>query len=208
MDFERVQSSAGSRPLAMQHRGSNDRPAPLTPYPATTVERTPISAIVPSLSIFDLRALARVFSRRLTWHVSHFTRGATDPLTASDAQRGRFVPLADGGGDSHLGCAHLDPGAVIRSPSLTHAVALLIVHGRASLCAQDPGRRLDLSGGVGAILEKDERYSLTSETGAILIILEADQLAAHSRGISTPVRIAGQTWPSDSKRQPNGIAML
>jgi len=45
--------------------------------------------------------------------VIHFTHGATDPLTAFDAH----------GGECHVSCAHLDPGAKIPAPSLTHAVA-------------------------------------------------------------------------------------
>jgi hypothetical protein len=34
--------------------------------------------------------------------------------------------------------------------------------------------------------------------GAIVLIVEADSLTAHPRGISTPERIRGQTWPSDA----------
>lgn len=131
----------------------------------------------------------------------HFTQGATDPLTAFDARLVGFLPLAEGRGDSHVGCAHLDPGTAIEAPSLTHAAALLIVHGRVTLCTEDPISRFDLSAGVGAILQKDERYSLTSDSGAIFLILEAAELVAHPRGISSPDRIAGQTWPSDAKPQ-------
>ena len=65
--------------------------------------------------------------------VIHFTHGATDPLTAFDSKGVRFVPLADGFGDSHVGCAHLDPGATIEAPSLTHAAALLVVHGSVTI---------------------------------------------------------------------------
>jgi hypothetical protein len=129
--------------------------------------------------------------------VIHFTRGATDPLTAFDAHGVGFLPLTDGSGNPHLGCAHLDPGATIAAPSLTHAVTLRVVHGRVTLSTKEPETRLDLSGGVGAILQKGEGYSLTGDIGAILLILEADQLSAHPRGISSPDRIAGQSWPID-----------
>lgn len=46
--------------------------------------------------------------------------------------------------------------------------------------------------------EKDEAYSLNSEEGAILLIVESQEFTAHARAISTPQRIAGATWPSDS----------
>lgn len=37
-----------------------------------------------------------------------------------------------------------------------------------------------------------------SEHGAIILIVEAQDLIPHPRGISTPERIAGAGWPSDS----------
>ena len=127
--------------------------------------------------------------------VIHSIHGATDPLAAFDACGVSFLPLTEGGGDSHLSCAHLDPGATIEAPSLTHAAALLIVHGRVTLCTEDLMSRFDLSAGVGAVLQREERYSLSSDAGAIVLILEADELTPHPRGISSPERIAGQSWP-------------
>lgn len=62
--------------------------------------------------------------------VIHFTHGATDPLHSFEAKGVGFVPLADGGGDTHVSCAHLSPDAVIDAPSLTHAATMLVVHGR------------------------------------------------------------------------------
>jgi hypothetical protein len=61
--------------------------------------------------------------------VIHFTHGAADPLNTFDAKGVRFLPLADGAGKGHVACAHLGPGATIDAPSLTHAAALLVVHG-------------------------------------------------------------------------------
>jgi hypothetical protein len=128
--------------------------------------------------------------------IIHFTQGATDPLTTHDAKGVRFLPLADGTGESHLSCAHLEPGATVNAPSLTHAVALLVVHGRTTVTTELDAR-IRLSGGMGAVLGRDEPYSIESDTGAIVLIVESTELAAHSRGISSPDRIAGQTWPSD-----------
>jgi hypothetical protein len=50
---------------------------------------------------------------------------------------------------------------------------------------------------MGAVFADHEPYTIESATGAIVIV-EATDLKPHARGISTPERIAGQTWPSDS----------
>jgi redox-sensitive bicupin YhaK (pirin superfamily) len=130
--------------------------------------------------------------------VIHFTRGATDPLQDAGTRGAHFLPLADGEGDAHIGCVHLEPGATIESPSLTHAAALLVVHGRITVTAHAAGGIAWLSGGMGCVLKRDEAYSLESLVGAIVLIVEAHSLSAHLRGISTPQRISGQTWPSDA----------
>jgi hypothetical protein len=128
--------------------------------------------------------------------VIHFTQGATDPLTTHDAKGVRFVPLADGTGESHLSCAHLEPGATVNAPSLTHGAALLVVHGRITVITQLDAH-IRLSGGMGAVWGRDEPYSIESDIGAIVLIVESTELAAHFCGVSSPERIAGQTWPSD-----------
>jgi hypothetical protein len=130
--------------------------------------------------------------------VIHFTHGATDPLESPGARGAHFLPLADGEGDAHIGCVHLDPGARVESPSLAHAAALLVVYGRITVTADASGKIAWLSGGMGCVLKREEAYSLKTETGAIVLVVEADTLAAHPRGISTPERINGQTWPSDA----------
>jgi hypothetical protein len=119
----------------------------------------------------------------------------TDPLSTHDANGVRFLPLADGTGDSHLSCTHLEPGATVNAPSLTHAAALLVVHGRVTIM-NHCSAHIRLSGGMGAVFARDEPYSIESDTGGIVLIVESTELTAHSRGISSPERIAGQTWPS------------
>jgi hypothetical protein len=128
--------------------------------------------------------------------VIHFTKGATDPLKGFDASGASFLPLADGLGDTHISCLHLEMGGEIEAPSISHAAALLIVHGRVTI-EQAPGPRIHFSGGMGAVFEQNEPYTLKSETDAILLIVESKELTAHPRAISTPQRIKGATWPSD-----------
>lgn len=48
-----------------------------------------------------------------------------------------------------------------------------------------------------AMFEPNEPYSLKSDTDAILLIVESQELTAHARAVSTPQRIKGATWPSD-----------
>ena len=71
------------------------------------------------------------------------------------------------------------------------------MHGRITVQTQSPTLRIDLHAGMGAVFERDEPYSIESATGAIVIIVEAEQLVPHERGISTPQRIAGERWPND-----------
>lgn len=129
--------------------------------------------------------------------IIHFTRGATDPLKGFGATGAFCLPLADGNGSSHISCLHIEMGGKVESPSLSHAAALLVVHGRVTVTARFPETQIDIHAGMGAVLEKDEPFSLSSEEGAILLIVESDQLLAFGRAISTPQRIAGATWPSD-----------
>ena len=128
--------------------------------------------------------------------VIHFTKGAA-ALTGFSASGASFLPLADGEGDTHISCLHLKLGGKVESPSVSHAAALLIVHGRVTI-EQAPGPRIHFSGGMGAVFEQNEPYTLKSETEAIILIVESQQLTAHARAISTPQRIEGAIWPSDS----------
>jgi hypothetical protein len=130
--------------------------------------------------------------------VIHFTSGAADPLKSFSTSRASFLPLADGEGDTHISCLHLSMGAKVSSPSLTHACLLLCVHGSITVITQIPRTRIDLHAGMGAVAEKNEPYSLKSEEGAILLIVESQELAADVRALSTSQRIAGATWPTDS----------
>jgi redox-sensitive bicupin YhaK (pirin superfamily) len=134
--------------------------------------------------------------------VIHFTHGATDPMLVAGTRGAHFLPLADGEGDAHIGCVHLDPGATVESPSITHAVALLVVHGRITVTADATGKIAWLSGGMGCVLKRDEAYSLQSGPGAIVLIIEAHTLNSTIRGISTPERIKGQSWPNDALFPP------
>lgn len=129
-------------------------------------------------------------------HVIHFTEGATDPLQAFGSQGVRFVPLADGCGDAHVSCLHMTPGATISAPPDTDDCLLLFLHGTAVFRA-DHGPMLELQAGVRLVLRAAEHYTLETQSGAVVLTIECDELAAHQRGISTPERIMGQRWPGE-----------
>jgi hypothetical protein len=126
----------------------------------------------------------------------------TAPRSA-DILRGlgaNFLPLADGQGDVHISCLHLESKSCVAAPSITHAAAVLIFHGKVII--ESDGIRSDFSAGIGAIFDTNEPYTLESEPGAILLIVETQELIAHARGISTPQRIAGQSWPGKRLSSP------
>jgi hypothetical protein len=128
--------------------------------------------------------------------VIHFTHGATDPLKGFSAFGASFVPLADGSRDTHISCLHLEHGGKISAPAISHAATLLVVHGRLTIITHLDAR-IRFSGGMGAVFERHEPYTLEADTAAIVLIVEAAELTADACGISTPQRIAGATWPGD-----------
>jgi hypothetical protein len=130
--------------------------------------------------------------------IIHFTHGATDPLDSFDATGTRFLPLADGIGNTHLSYLHLEEGGAITAPSIDHAAALLVVHGRITITTLDHAMRIDIHAGMGCVFDAGEPYAIESATGAIVLIIEAECVTAHMRGISTPTRIAGAAWPGDN----------
>jgi hypothetical protein len=123
------------------------------------------------------------------------TGGRHGPEYAFDASGASFLPLGCREGNSHISCLHLEIGGKIEAPSITHAAALLCVHGCSTVTT--PFARINIHAGSGCVFDKNEPYSLTSDSGAILLIVESDHLETHERAISTPQRIAGQQWPGD-----------
>lgn len=126
--------------------------------------------------------------------VIHFTVGAGDPLWGAGVSGVDFVPMLTGDSAFQLGCLHLSKGAVSNRPAPEHACALLVVQGLATLL--DPCR-IDLSGGMGIVVQRGEGIRLESRDGAVLLVLECAELEATEVAISTPERISGQRWPGE-----------
>jgi hypothetical protein len=131
-----------------------------------------------------------------TWRIIHFTEGATDPFLNFRTRGARFVPLADGFGDAHVSCLHLKAGGRIPKLPLSQASAFLLVHGHLALAS--PKGRLELSPGVGLVVDSGGHCSLESPEGAIVILVQAPHLEATECGISTPSRIRSARWPGEA----------
>jgi hypothetical protein len=127
--------------------------------------------------------------------VLHFTPGSLDPDNVRRRGTAAHLPLASGDGDLEVSCLYLSPGGQIAVAPAPHAQLLLIVNGRAKATFRN-GLLLNPSAGVGILLQEGEGCQLASATGAVVLTIEADHLAADPCGISSPDRVMGQQWPS------------
>ena len=130
--------------------------------------------------------------------IIHFTEVATDPLKGFSAHGVRFVQLADGTGETYVSSLHLEPGGWIADPPADRDTTLLVVHGAVTFISSAPTMRLQLSCGMGMVMNANTRYRLHSEPGAILLVVEAKRLEPAESGISTPERIMKAVWPGES----------
>jgi hypothetical protein len=69
------------------------------------------------------------------------------------------------------------------------------VNGRAEATFPN-GMRLNPLAGMGLLLQEGEGCKLASATGAVILTIAADQLAADPCGISQPGRVMDQQWSS------------
>ena len=122
----------------------------------------------------------------LTVKVIYFTEGATNPIEDFEARGVRYVPLASAAGEvgaSVVSCFHFSAGARITETPCVHDCVLLVVQGRLTLWGiDDPQRihlfpaRIDMSGGMGVVLNAGEPMRIESDEGAIstLTLTEKD----------------------------------
>jgi len=98
-------------------------------------------------------------------------------------------------GKWELSCLYFSPGGRIAVAPAQHVQLLLIVNGRTETIFPN-SMRLNPWAGMRLLLQAGEGCQLASATGAVILAIEADQLAAGPCGISHPERIMGQQWPS------------
>ncbi len=138
--------------------------------------------------------------------IIHFTEGATDLIEETASSAASFVRLAEGLGESRVGCLHLNAGASLPRRSIAQACALLTVNGSITVIESNTGLRLDVSGGMGVVLSANEYFALESHNGGVMILVRCQRLRALESGISTPQRIRGQRWPGEES--PAGIGKM
>jgi hypothetical protein len=133
----------------------------------------------------------------IAMNVLHFTPGALDPANARRRASAAHVALASGSGEFQASCLYLAPGGEIAVEPTSQARLLLVVNGKASASFPSPNRLcLQVLAGIGLLLEPGEECQLASETGSVILSLEAEQLAADECGISRPERVMGHQWPN------------
>jgi hypothetical protein len=71
----------------------------------------------------------------------------------------------------------------MNDPPAERDYSLLVVQGEVTFVETDTRARLELSPGVGVVMNADDRYRLKSEKGAILILVEAERLEASVVGM-------------------------
>jgi hypothetical protein len=127
--------------------------------------------------------------------ILHLTPGSLDPENVRRHGTAAHMPLASGSGEFDISCLYLPPGGQIAVPPARHAQLLLVVNGKFEATFPH-GLRLEPSAGVGILLKAGESCQLESMTGAVLIMIEAQQIEADPCGSSIPQRVMGQQWPS------------
>jgi hypothetical protein len=104
--------------------------------------------------------------------VIQFTEGATNPLIEPRVHAARFVQLAEGSGESHLGYLRIRGGGGLPRRSAPQDAALLTVQGTITIIA-DSGLRLEVASGVGVVVNADEFFSLESAAGGIMVLIQS-----------------------------------
>ena len=134
--------------------------------------------------------------------VVFFVEGATDPIDGFEARGVRFVPIAAGPGefDTTISCFHLAPGSHLSQIPFLQDTMLLVLHGELTLRGHE-NWPFDLLAGMGVELGPDEIRGFESAKGAIVLAVESPGLIATKQAISTPDRIAHQSWPTDPPRR-------
>ena len=140
--------------------------------------------------------------------VIHFTEGAAEPFESSQVCLTKFIPLLQGTADTYVTCLHFLPGASVVELPTAQECALMIVFGTATILNFDPRCSIDLSPGVGVVVEEGEGYALQTSQGAIVIAVNAERLNVSKEAISSPERIMGQTWPAEEPHLPNNVRYI
>lgn len=104
-----------------------------------------------------------------------FSRGKAEAITRFESSGVSSVALGHGTGASHAYCLYYEPGGVIGEHPTGFCQLFLVLQGTAWVAGED-GERLNLTAGQGAFFESGELHSKGSDTGAVVIMMQADEM--------------------------------
>jgi hypothetical protein len=128
-------------------------------------------------------------------HVLHFTPGSLDPENPRRHGTVAHMALASGNGEFQASCLYLAPRGQIAVEPTSQGRLLLVVNGKTRATFSNRVSIQALAG-MGLLLEPGEQCQLASETGSVILSLEAPCLEADPCGISHPERVVGRQSPN------------
>jgi quercetin dioxygenase-like cupin family protein len=111
----------------------------------------------------------------MTVRIVEFRREAAQPITLFDSSGAFSVALADGNGEAHVYCVHIEPGGCIGAHDAGFGQLFLVVQGSGWAAGAD-GARVALRAGQGALFERGERHSKGSDEGMTVIMVQVGDL--------------------------------
>jgi hypothetical protein len=117
--------------------------------------------------------------------VFDFSREHAAAVEQFDSRATASVHLASGGGESHAYCIFFDRGAAIGAHRAGFDQLFLVVEGEAWSEGEE-GRRARLLSGQGAHFTRGEMHSKGSDDGAMVIMIQASELAIKAPGSGEP----------------------
>ena len=107
--------------------------------------------------------------------IVEFLRETAQPITLFDSSGAFSVRLADGSGQAHVYCVHVEPGGCIGAHNAGFGQLFLVVAG-AGWAAGADGVRVALRAGQGAFFERGELHSKGSDEGMTVIMVQVGEL--------------------------------
>jgi quercetin dioxygenase-like cupin family protein len=108
-----------------------------------------------------------------------FGQDKARPIELFDSIAASSVHLGSGKGEAHVYCVYLQPGAKIGLHRTGFGQLFLVVEGSAWAEGGD-GQRESLTKGQGAYFAKGEVHSKGSEEGAMIVMVQIEELRAET----------------------------
>lgn len=99
------------------------------------------------------------------------------PISEYRSQQASAVALANGHGEAHVYCLHLDPGGEIGAHEAGFAQLFLVVEGSGWVSGSD-GKRHRLGQGQGALIARGEVHGKGTASGMTAIMVQLTDMTA------------------------------